>query len=718
MKPSQILKLICFIVPVMLYSQQKPQKPLSYPTTQKVPVTDTYHGVKVDDPYRWLEDDTSKATARWVEQQNLITFDYLDKIPYRKEIYNRLEKMYNYPKYGVPIKKGEYVFFFKNDGLQNQSVLYKQVGVTGKPEVFFDPNTLSKDGTIRLGLQAFSKNAHYWAFGLSKGGSDWNEVQIMDVKTRKILPETLRWIKVSGISWYKDGFYYSRYPQPKDTTKVLSATNEHHQVYYHKVGTPQSADELIFEDKANPLRFHFCSVTDDERFLILSVSDRSKGKDGNALYFRDLKNGGKTFIPLVTSFDDDFGVVDNDGDNLIIQTNQKAPKGKIIGINVQHPQKEQWKDLVPEKSESINFVTGSGGKIFINYSKDVTHKIFVFNRKGELENEVELPVPGTVGGFGGEPEDTKVFYTLTSFTYPPTIFEYDIPTKKSTLFRKTEVSFRPEDYETKQVFYKSKDGASIPMFIVHKKGIRLDGSNPTLLYGYGGFNVSLFPSFSPLRVVWLEMGGVFVQANLRGGGEYGEEWHAQGMKLKKQNVFDDFISAAEWLVKNSYTNPNKLAIQGGSNGGLLVGACMIQRPDLFKVALPAVGVMDMLRFHKFTIGWNWIADYGSSDVKEEFEAIYKYSPLHTLKQGVNYPATLITTADHDDRVVPAHSFKFAATLQEKQSREPSANPVMIRIATKSGHGASNTKKALEETADLYAFTLYNLGIQTLHYNNK
>ncbi len=685
------------------------QKTLQYPQTLKIDHVDTYFGTKVPDPYRWLEDDTSSATASWVEAQNKVTFGYLDQIPYRGALAKRLEQIYNYPKYSAPSRKGEYYFFSKNDGLQNQSVLYIQKGLEGKPEVFFDPNALSPDGTVRLGSSSFSNDVKYWAYGLSSGGSDWLEINVMEIATRKKLSDRLRWVKISGIAWYKDGFFYSRYPAPSDTNKLLSAKNENHQVYYHKIGTDQSKDELVFEDRMSPQRFHTLSVTDDERFAILTVSDRGKGKDGNALFVRDLMKGQKDFTKIIGEFDHDFSVIDNLGDKLLIQTNYKAPNQRVLLIDPSNTAESAWKEILPEKPEPLIGAGTAGGKMFAIYSKDVAHKVYVYDTNGKLENEVSLPSIGTVSGFGGERDDKEVFFTFTSFTFPPTIYRYDLASKKSSLFRSSEVSFKPDDYETKQVFFTSKDGTKVPMFIVHKKGLKLDGQNPTLVYGYGGFNVSLFPGFSPLRIAWLEQGGVYVQVTLRGGGEYGEKWHEQGMKLKKQNVFDDFIGAAEHLIKEKYTSSAKLAMQGGSNGGLLVGAVMCQRPDLFKVALPAVGVMDMLRFHKFTIGWNWIADYGSAEASEaEFKYIYGYSPLHNLKPGVQYPATIVTTADHDDRVVPAHSFKFAATLQERHKGE---NPVLIRIATKSGHGASNTKKALEETADLYAFTMWNLGMK-------
>ncbi len=680
---------------------------LQYPVTRKVDQVDDYFGVKVPDPYRWLEDDYSEETKRWVEAQNKVTFAYLEKIPFRKQLGERLEELYNYPKYSAPSRKGKYYFFSKNDGLQNQAVIYIQERLDGKAEVFFDPNKLSADGTVRLGVNAFSKEAKYWAFGLSSGGSDWQEIYVMDVASKKQLPDKLRWVKVSIIAWQGDGFYYSRYPAPTDTNRKLSAKNENHQVFYHKIGEPQEKDELVHEDPDNPLRFHLVSTTKDERFSILYISDRGKGKDGNALYVRDHKKGDKKFRPIVTSFDDDFSVVDNIDGNLLIVTNKNAPNRKVVLVNPDAPDEKNWKTILPEKPEPLASVTSAGGKLFAVYMKDVAHRVYVYDLNGKFEREVELPTLGTVDGFDGEKSDKEVFYTFTSFTFPPTIYRYNIASGKSEVFRKPEVKFNAEDYETKQVFYESKDGTRVPMFIVHKKGLKQDGKNPTLLYGYGGFNISLNPSFNPLRVAWLEQGGIYAVANLRGGGEYGEKWHEQGMRLKKQNVFDDFIAAAEYLIREKFTSPERLAIQGGSNGGLLVGAVINQRPELFRVAVPEVGVMDMLRFHKFTIGWNWIAEYGSSENPEEFKALYAYSPLHNIREGLPYPATLITTADHDDRVVPAHSFKYAATLQEKYKGK---NPILIRIDTKSGHGAVSTKKALEAATDIYAFIFYNMGI--------
>ncbi|GAB3987806.1 prolyl oligopeptidase family serine peptidase [Spirosoma daeguense] len=689
------------------------QSPLSYPQARKTDQIDTYHGKQVADPYRWLEDDRSAETAEWVKAENKVTFDYLEQIPYRKQIQNRLEEIYNYPKYSAPSGKGNgptgrWFYFSKNDGLQNQAVLYRQQGLDGKPEVVIDPNKLSTDGTTRLGAFSLSKDGKYAVVGLSKGGSDWQEYQIMDLATKNYLPEKIEWVKVSGAAWQGDGFYYSRYPKPEGS--ALAAKNENHQVFFHKLNTPQSADRLVFEDAQHPQRFHIVSTTDDERFALLSVSDRGKGKDGNALFFMDAQSPKKSFAPVIAEVSDfSYGVVDNDNARLLILTNADAPNSKVLAFDTKNG---AFTTLIAERPEPIaeGSVRAAGGKLFVEYTKDVTSKIEVFDYAGKRESEVQLPAVGSAGGFGGEKDDTFVFYTFTSFTFPPTIYRYDIATRKSTVFRAPEVAFKPADYETKQVFYTSKDGTKVPMFLTYRKGLKLDGTNPTLLYGYGGFNVSLPPAFSPFRIAFLEQGGVYAQANLRGGSEYGEKWHEQGMKLKKQNVFDDFIAAAEYLIAQKYTSSEKLALQGGSNGGLLVGAVMNQRPELFQVAIPQVGVMDMLRFHKFTIGWNWIADYGSSDNADEFKALYAYSPIHNLKSNLNYPATLITTADHDDRVVPAHSFKYAATLQEVYKGN---SPVLIRIDTNSGHGASNTKKNIETAADIYSFILWNMGIKSL-----
>ncbi len=682
--------------------------PITYPNTRKSDHVDTYHGTQIADPYRWLEDDRSTETAEWVKAENKVTFDYLAQIPYRKQLQDRIEKVFNYPKYSAPSRKGDWFYFSKNDGLQNQSVLYRQKGLGGTPELVIDPNKLSADGTTRMTAFALSKDGTYAVVGTSKGGSDWYDYRVMKLTDKSYLPETIEWVKVSGTAWQGDGFYYSRYPKPEGS--ALAAKNENHQVFFHKLNTAQSADRLVFEDPKNPQRFHTLGTSEDERFAFLNVSDRGKGKDGNAMYFMDVMAQNRTakFEPIVSEITNSkYGVIDNIGGDFLIQTDDKAPNGKVMRYS---PATKKWTVVLPEKPEPLTSSSTAGGKLFVEYAKDVTSRVYVYDLNGKLENEITLPGIGSAGGFGGERDDKFVFYTYTSFTFPPTIYRYDVATKKSSIFRQPEVDFKPTDYETKQVFYTSKDGTKVPMFITYRKGMKLDGTNPTILYGYGGFNISLPPAFSSLLIPFLEQGGVYAQANLRGGSEYGEKWHEQGMKAKKQNVFDDFIAAAEYLISEKYTSSAKLAVRGGSNGGLLVGAVMNQRPDLFRVAIPQVGVMDMLRFHKFTIGWNWIADYGSADNEAEFPFLRAYSPLHNLKSGLNYPATLITTADHDDRVVPAHSFKYAATLQEVYKGK---NPVLIRIDTNSGHGASNTKKNIEVTADMYSFILWNMGISTL-----
>lgn len=680
---------------------------LTYPVTRQVHQVDDYHGVKVADPYRWLEDDKSAETAEWVQAENRVTFAYFDRIPFRKQLRDRLEHLYNYAKYSEPFRRGDFFFYFKNDGLQNQSVLYSQKGLDGEPQVLLDPNKLSADGTVRLAAFAVSRDGRYLGYGLSSGGSDWEEAHVLEIATGKVLEDDLKWLKVTGISWAGNGFFYSRYDAP-EAGHELSSKNENHKVYYHRVGSPQADDELVFEDKTHAQRFHIVSTTEDERFAILSVSDRGKGKDGNALFYRDLSGNDKTFRPIVSEITDDrYDVIDNIGGRFLIQTNHGAPNNRVVLYDPQSPD-AAWADVVPEKPETLVSASTGGGKLFVTYLKDVTTRAYVYSLDGKLEKEIAFPGLGTAGGFGGNHDDRFVFYSFTSFNYPSTIFRYDIASRQSAVFRSPDIpGFNPSRYETKQVFYKSKDGTRVPMFLVYRSGLKLDGRNPTLLYAYGGFNISTNPAFNPLRLGLLEQGVVYASANIRGGSEYGDKWHEAGMKTHKQNVFDDFIAAADWLIANKYTSADKLAINGASNGGLLIGAVMNQRPNLCRVAVPQVGVMDMLRFHKFTIGWNWIADYGSSDNAEEFQAIYAYSPLHNIREGVKYPATLITTADHDDRVVPAHSFKYAATLQAKASRE---NPVLIRIDTKSGHGASSTTKAIDLAADVYAFILYNLGV--------
>jgi len=683
---------------------------LVYPVTKKVEQVDDYFGTKVYDPYRWLEDETSPETKAWVEEQNRLTFGYLDKIPFREKLKTRLTELYNYPRIGAPFHYGDTYFFTKNDGLQNQSVYYIQKGVNGKAEEFLDPNKFSADGTSVLSTFSASKDAKYLAYGISQGGSDWVTLNVMEIGTRNKLADEIKWMKSSGVSWAVDGFYYSRYPEPAKG-KELSTKNEFHTVYFHKVGTPQSSDVLVYEDKANPQRFHNVGTTEDERFLILTISERGKGKNGNALFYKDLSKGETEFSPIVSEIgNDSFGVIDNVGDKFLIRTNKNAPNGRVVLVDPKNPDESNWKDVLPERAEPLQGVEAAGGKLFASWRRDVATRAYVFSLDGKLENEVQLPGLGSAGGFGGWRDDKYVFYSFTSFNFPPTIYKYDIATKKSTVFRTVDIpGFRPANYETKQVFYNSKDGTRVPMFLVYKKGLKLDGNNPTLLYGYGGFNVVTAPAFSSLRMALLEQGVVYASANMRGGGEYGEKWHQGGMKLNKQNVFDDFIAAAEWLIANKYTSTSKLAIQGGSNGGLLVGAVANQRPELFRVVIEQAGVMDMLRFQKFTIGWNWIADYGSSEANEaEFKALYAYSPIHNVKAGAKYPSTLITTADHDDRVVPAHNYKYAAALQAAQG---GPNPILIRIDTNSAHGASNTTKSIEQTRDIFAFLFENLGVE-------
>jgi prolyl oligopeptidase len=678
------------------------------PTTRKSDHVDTYHGTAVPDPYRWLEDDNSAETAAWVEAQNGVTLPYLERIPMRAALQARVLQLNDYEKYSAPLRKGPYFFFSRNAGLQNQSVLYIQQGLDGTPDVLIDPNTWSADGTVSLSVFAPSKDATHAVYGISRSGSDWQVYKVMELATRTVLDDTVEWVKVSAVAWHGDGFFYSRYPAPAPGQERASI-NEDHQVFFHRIGTPQSEDVLVYEDPSNPQRFHTVQTTEDERFAILTISERGKGSDGNALHVRDLSTRERGFTPLIAAISDDsFGVVDNVGDKLLVQTNRGAPNWRVVLIDPAHPDEATWTDVLAERAEPLQGAGTAGGKLFATYLKDVTTRAYVYGLDGTFENEVALPGPGAAAGFGGSHDDTFVFYVFNSLSVPPTIYRYDIAARTSSVFRQSTVpGYDPDAFETTQVFYASRDGTQVPMFLVHRKGLQLDGNNPTLLYGYGGFNVVVAPTFSAARLAILERGVVFASANLRGGGEYGESWHQQGMKSRKQNVFDDFIDAAQWLVEHNYTSPSRLAIQGGSNGGLLVGAVMNQRPELFRVGIAQVGVMDMLRFQKFTIGWNWVADYGSSDDPDEFRTLFAYSPLHNIRPGVKYPATLVTTADHDDRVVPAHSFKYAAALQELASPE---QPVLIRIETRSGHGPSNLTKQLETTADVYAFMLYNLGV--------
>jgi len=700
---------VFILIPLTLFlnSCQKEQKlsqpELTYPETQKVDVVDEYFGTKVPDPYRWLEDINSEQVKSWVEAQNKVTFSYLEQIPFRDQIKQRLTELYDYPKYSSPFRAGEYYFFYKNEGLQNQYVIYVQKGLEGEPEVFIDPNKLSPDGTIRIALIGFSKDNRYAAYSRSEAGSDWQEIRIMEIKTKKELEDRVRWVKFSAASWYKEGFFYSGYDEPKPGEE-LKEQNKYQKIFYHKLGDPQEKDRVVYQDKEHPLRYVSTSVTEDSKYLVLTVSE---GTSGNELYYKELGEEKAVFNPLITGFDYDSYVIDNLGHLFLVYTNIDAPNYRIVEIDPAAPEQENWVDIIPEKSEVLNRANTAGGYLFCHYLKNAHTQVFQYDLKGNLIREIDLPALGTASGFGGKKEDKILFYVFTSFTYPPTIYKYQIEKGTSEIFRKTEVPFNPDDYETQQVFYTSKDGTQVPMFLVHKKGIFKNGQNPVLLYGYGGFNISLLPSFSSTRIFLLENGFIFAQANLRGGGEYGEEWHEAGMLLNKQNVFDDFISAAEFLIDEKYTSQNKLAISGASNGGLLVGAAMTQRPDLFGVVLPSVGVMDMLRYHKFTVGWGWAVEYGSSDQEKHFKNLYSYSPYHNLEKGVCYPATLVTTADHDDRVVPAHSYKFTAALQEKQGCE---NPVLIRIETRSGHGSSSTTKMIDELTDEYAFMCYNLGV--------
>ena len=681
---------------------------LEYPKTKKQDQVDDYHGTKVADPYRWLEDADSDETKAWVEAENKVTFAFLNTIPERERIKARLTKLWDYEKFGAPFKRGNRYFYTYNSGLQNQSVLYWTTSLTGEGKLLLDPNKLSADGTVALSGVAFSDDGKLMAYGLSASGSDWQEWRVREVETGKDLPDVIRWVKFSSASWTKDGrgFFYSRYDEPNEKTRLQDA-NYFQKLYYHRLGTSQSEDILIYNRNDQKEWGFGGGVTDDGRYLIVNVW---KGTDQkNLLFYKDLKDPNAKVVELIKDFDAEYSFIDNDGPVFWIKTDLNAARGRVIAIDTRQPERSKWKELIPQAAETIEGISALNNQFVVAYLKDAHSQIKIFDLNGKFIREVELPGLGSAGGFSGKRSDTETFYTYTSFNTPPVIYRYDLKSGKSTVFKQAKVDFNPNDYETKQVFYNSKDGARVPMFITYKKGLKLDGSNPTILYGYGGFNVSLTPAFSPANLVWMEMGGVYAQPNLRGGGEYGEEWHQQGTKLRKQNVFDDFIAAAEWLIANKYTSTPKLAISGGSNGGLLVGACLTQRPDLFGAALPAVGVMDMLRFQKFTIGWAWTSDYGSSDNADEFKAIYAYSPLHNLKAGVKYPATLITTADHDDRVVPAHSFKFAAQLQEVQAGDA---PVLIRIETKAGHGAGKpTTKIIEEAADKFGFLVRVLNIQ-------
>jgi prolyl oligopeptidase len=705
--------IVCtFLYHVNVPSSQKHMstEKLNYPATIKGEQVDNYHGTEVADPYRWLENPDSTETKVWVEAQNKVTFNFLEQISVRDDIKKRLTKLWDYEKYGVPFQEGSRYFYFKNDGLQNQSVLYTLKNLDDQPTVLLDPNKLSEDGTVALSGISISDDGKYLAYGISIAGSDWQEWKIRNIETGVDLKDHLKWIKFSGASWTNDskGFFYSRYDEPNEKTK-LEDVNYYQKLYYHQLGQPQSEDTLIYE-RSDEKEWGFNgSVTEDGRYLIISVWLGTDSK--NLVFYKDLTNPSSEVVELIDQFESSYSFIDNDENIFYFQTDFNAPRGRVIAIDTQKPEPKNWQEIIPQTEETLESVGIINNQFLAEYLKDARSQIKIYEINGNFVREVELPGIGSVGGLNGKRTDTETFYIFTSFTTPGTIYRYNMVTGKSTVFRQPEVDFNADNYETKQIFYKSKDGTQVPMFIVHKKGIKLDGNNPTYLYGYGGFNVSLTPTFSVSSLVWMEMGGVYAIPNIRGGGEYGEAWHQAGIKDKKQNVFDDFISAAEWLIDNGYTKSEKLAIAGGSNGGLLVGACMTQRPDLFGAALPAVGVLDMLRFHKFTIGWAWVPEYGSSENPEEFKTLYAYSPLHNLKPGTAYPATMITTADHDDRVVPAHSFKFAAALQAAHDGDA---PVLIRIETKAGHGAGKpTTKIIEEVADKWAFLVKTLGIKNI-----
>jgi len=702
MKPAII---ILVLMGILLSCNQNQQKKIIYPETHRVNIVDTIFGTPVPDPYRWLEDDMSAETAAWVEAQNKITFGYFEQIPYREKLKEKLTAMWNFERFSAPFTEGDYTYFYKNDGLQNQSVLYRQKE-GGEPEVFLDPNKFSPDGTVSLGELGFSKDGSLMAYSISEGGSDWRKIIVKNAITGEIIGDTLKDIKFSGISWQgQEGFYYSSYDRPEGSE--LSAMTDQHKLYFHKTGTSQSEDKIVFGSDIKR-RYISASVTEDGKFLIVYASVSTTG---NELYIKDLTKPGSKFITVVDNFNNDHTVIDNVGDKLFILTNLNAPNRRVVVADAKNPRPENWVDFIPE-TENVLDATSGAGYIFAHYMIDAISKVKQYDRQGNLIREPELPGIGTASGFGGKESDRELYYTFTNYITPPTIFRFDPNTGKSEIYKKPAVAFNGSDFVSEQVFYNSKDGTRIPMIITYRKGTKLNGKNPAMLYGYGGFNISITPSFSVPVAVWLELGGVYAVPNIRGGGEYGEKWHLAGTKMNKQNVFDDFIAAAEYLIANKYTSSRYLSVRGGSNGGLLVGAVMTQRPDLFRVALPAVGVLDMLRYHKFTAGAGWAYDYGTADESREmFEYLLKYSPVHNVREYVDYPATLITTADHDDRVVPAHSFKFAAHLQAKYKGN---NPVLIRIETRAGHGAGTpVSKSIEQYADIWAFTLYNMGIKSV-----
>ncbi len=679
---------------------------INYPDSKKENVIDTYFGVEVAEPYRWLENDTSKATSEWVKAQNIVTNEYLSNIPFRNELKKRLTELTNYARISTPFKKNGKYFYFKNNGLQNQSALYCQKDLTSEPELLLDPNLFSTDGTVALANIALSKDGKYLGYSIARNGSDWNEIFVLDVETKKILADHIMWSKSSQIAWQGSGFYYSAYDVP-EAGKEYSNKNEFQKVYYHTLGKLQKDDRLIREDKQHALRECYAEVSDDEKFLFLSVTETTTG---NGLLMKDISNPTASFIELAPGFENDYSVIGNINGKIYILTNWGAPNNRLMEVDPTKFNRTNWKEIIPETDNVLENASIIGGKLLTEYMVDASNHVVASNLKGEKLYEVKLPNLGSVTGISGNNDDNEAFYTFTSYTYPPTIFRLDMATNKTEVYQKAEVAFNSNEYVSEQVFYKSKDGTKVPMSITYKKGLTKNGKNPLLLYGYGGFNISLNPTFNVSRIPFLENGGIYVVANIRGGGEYGESWHLSGTKLKKQNVFDDFISAAEFLITEKYTSSEKLAIDGGSNGGLLVGACMTQRPDLFAVAVPEVGVLDMLRYHKFTIGWSWTSDYGNSEEsKEMFEYLNRYSPLHNIKSGTKYPATLVMTGDHDDRVVPAHSFKFAATLQASND---GTNPTLIRIDSKAGHGAGKPiGKLIDAQTDMWSFVMFNLGMK-------
>lgn len=707
------IALICIAVTAVACNNRQEQKinpaesmtVKQYPETHKSDHEDEYFGHTVEDPYHWLEDDLSDETKKWVSAQNEVTFDYLSQIPYREAIRKRLQKLWNYEKYTAPFVRGDYTYFYKNDGLQNQSVLYRMKNGEEEEEVFLDPNKFSEDGTSSLAGISFSKDGSLVAYQISEGGSDWTSVVVMDTEDKSLVGDTLKDVKFSGLAWKgTEGFYYSSYDKPEKGS-VLSGMTDMHKLYFHTLNTSQSEDPLEFGGMGFKRRYINAGLTEDERFLVVTAANATSG---NELFIKDLEDPEAQFVTIVGDFEQNHTVIDNDGDKLFIYTDLDAPNGKVVSVSFNNPTSENWEDLIPESEDVLSPSIG-GGKIFASYLQDAVSLIKQYDREGNMEREIKLPGKGTVSGFSAKKEAEDLYYTFTSYIDPGTIYKYDIENGKSEMYKEAEIQFDLSEYESKQVFYESKDGTKIPMMITYKKGIERDGTNPTLLYGYGGFNISLTPSFSISNIILLEQGGIYAVPNLRGGGEYGQSWHLAGTKTQKQNVFDDFIAAAEYLVSEKYTSSENLAIAGGSNGGLLVGASMTQRPELFKVALPAVGVLDMLRYHKFTAGAGWAYDYGTSDDSEEmFEYLYNYSPYHALKEETEYPATMVTTADHDDRVVPAHSFKFAARLQEYHSGD---HPVLIRIDTKAGHGAGkSTEMVIEEQTDKWAFMFQNIGV--------